>query len=58
MAYLRDIGQQCEASGCTKRAAVELFDYRNESRGRYCRACGGVRKRSREDFEKRNPRRD
>lgn len=55
MAYLIDIGVDCDAPGCSSLAIVELYDWRNESRGRFCRRHGKQKLRERERFEKTNP---
>ena len=55
MAYLVDIQTQCDTSGRSGRAAVELLDWRNESRGRFCRKCGRRKLNERNRFEKANP---
>lgn len=40
MAYLKELRTHCEASGCMKGASVELFNNRNSSMGKFCKACG------------------
>ena len=55
MAYLVDIAVHCDVAGCNSRAVAELFDWRNESRGRFCRNHGKQKLRERQAFEKNNP---
>jgi len=55
MAYLLDINIQCDEAGCTIRAIKELRDWRNDSRGHFCRNHAKQRLRERERFEKNNP---
>lgn len=55
MAYLVDIKTICADRLCTSRATVELRDWLNESRGRFCRKHGKQNLRDREKYEKDNP---
>lgn len=55
MAYLVDLKITCDAPYCSSRAVVELRDWINETRGRYCRAHGKKALREREKLEKANP---
>jgi hypothetical protein len=43
VAYLVEINVLCQASGCERRAAVELRRYDNEPAGQYCRKCGATK---------------
>lgn len=54
MAYLIQIKVTCDNAvrSCSKRATVEVFDYRNESRGKYCTPCGKKVLAERERFER------
>lgn len=54
MAYLIEIQTQCDSTGCCGRAAVELRDWNNESRGRFCRKCGRRKLAERKRFEEQN----
>ena len=38
MAYMKDIRPECEAPGCTKTATMEVFNAKNASMGRFCKA--------------------
>lgn len=40
MAYTKEYTRQCEAPYCQRRAMVEVFNHRNESKGVYCRKHG------------------
>jgi hypothetical protein len=55
MAYLLDLQMVCDVAECRSRAVVELRDWRNESRGRFCRKHGQQRLRERGKFERDNP---
>jgi hypothetical protein len=51
MAYLKDLDQQCRASGCTRRAVVAVYNRVNACLGEYCRACGKSALRKQEQSE-------
>lgn len=55
MAYLVELKIECDVMGCCSRAMVELRDWRNEARGRFCRKHGRRRLKEREQWEKKNP---
>jgi len=41
MAHLRDITRMCEAYGCTSRASVQVFSFRNEGGAVFCKKHSG-----------------
>ena len=51
MAYLMKLTIRCNEPGCTKRATVQLFDWINESRGKYCSPHGNKKLKDRNEFE-------
>jgi hypothetical protein len=55
MAYLQDLKVSCDRTPCGKTAVVQLKDWRNESRGRFCRAHGKRALADRQHFENANP---
>ena len=53
MAYLVELRTRCQMpyAHCGKYAVLELFDHRNESRGKYCREHGNGRLCEQKDKE-------
>jgi hypothetical protein len=52
VAYLRELTKTCANRFCGKRATVELVDFRNESRGCFCKKHGDQQLKSRNEWEK------
>ena len=55
MAYLINITKECFVHGCSSKAVVELFDWRNQSRGCFCKKHGKQKLAERDRFERENP---
>lgn len=55
MAYLVSLSLRCNADRCTSKYSVQLFDWINESRGKFCKKHGKQMLAEREKFEKENP---
>ena len=52
MAFLLEYTpKRCSRSMCKRPARVELIDYRNESRGHFCKPCGDKALKTRLAFE-------
>lgn len=51
MAYLAEMPSQCSKEGCRSKATVELRDWENYSRGRFCRPHGKKALKSRQEYE-------
>ncbi len=54
MAYYVEIGQ-CQKAGCTSRAWAEVFAYRNDMMGRYCKRHTEERVKVLTEAEANNP---
>jgi len=52
MAYLRELVNNCDEHGCSKRAVVRLVSWDNVSVGEFCRAHGTRKLAERLEMEK------